>query len=32
MAEMALEAYRNNPSAFIKQLHNFRLDEKTGID
>jgi cell division protein FtsI (penicillin-binding protein 3) len=32
MAEMALDAYRNNPSAFIKQLHNFRLDEKTGID
>jgi cell division protein FtsI (penicillin-binding protein 3) len=32
MAEMALEAYKNNPSAFIKQLHNFRLDEKTGID
>jgi cell division protein FtsI (penicillin-binding protein 3) len=31
MAEMALEAYRNNRSAFIKQLHNFRLDEKTGI-
>ncbi|WP_298300147.1 penicillin-binding protein [Hydrotalea sp.] len=32
MAKMALDAYKNNPKAFIKKLHDFRLDEITGID
>lgn len=32
MAELTLDAYKNNPKAFIKKLHDFRLDQTTGID